>query len=329
MAWGQHMNRINRLATLFCFVLAIGLHAAQASDYPTRPVKVVIPFAPGGVVDIMGRLLAQKLSEILGRNFYIDNLGGAGGNIGTANAASAKPDGYTLLITSSSFVVNPSLHAKVPYDPYKNFAPVTIAAASPNILVVNPGEPAKTVKELVDLIKKKPGTYSFASPGTGTTPHLSGELFRLSFNLDMVHVPFTGAGPALESTVAGHTRIAFSSLPAAVPLITGGSLRALATTSAKRVSALPDVPTMAEAGLEGQEAETLIFVLFPAGTPKDIVDLVYRTIGKIVLMPDVRERFDGFGFRPVASTPEESSVRIKNEVARWAKVIHDANIKQQ
>jgi tripartite-type tricarboxylate transporter receptor subunit TctC len=329
------MKRVLRLATFGAMALAFGLHAAQAqaansaAGYPSRPVKVVIPFAPGGVVDIMGRLLAQKLSEALGRNFYIDNLGGAGGNIGVANAASSRPDGYTLLMTSSSFVVNPSLHKKVPYNPYKDFAPVTIAAASPNILVVNPNESSKTVKELIEAIKLKPGTYSFGSPGTGTTPHLSGELFRLSFGLDMVHVPFTGAGPALEATIGGHTPIAFSSVPAAVPLIKGGALRALATTSSSRLSALPELPTMAEAGAPGQEAETLLFVMFPAGTPKDIVDLVYRTIAKIVQTKEIKEKFDALGFRPMSSTPEESAVRIKDEIVKWAKVLHDAHIQEQ
>ena len=303
--------------------------AAHAASYPTRPVRVIVPFAPGGVVDIMGRLLSQKLSEALGQNFFIENVGGAGGNIGVAKAAAARPDGYTLLMTSSSFVVNPSLHTTVPYDPYKSFAPVTIAAASPNILVVPASEPATTVKDLIAAIKAHPGTYNFASPGTGTTPHLSGELFRLSFGLDMVHVPFSGAGPALESTVGGHTRLAFSSLPAAVPLVKGGSLRALAVTSPTRVGPLPDVPTMAEAGAAGQEAETLLFVMFPAGTPPEIVTTVYQAIEKIVQEKDIAARFDALGFRPMHTTPAESQARIEQEVAKWAKVIHDAKIQQR
>jgi tripartite-type tricarboxylate transporter receptor subunit TctC len=329
------MKRVLGLATLAAAVLAIGLQSARAqtagstAGYPSRSVKVVIPFAPGGVVDIIGRLLAQKLSEALGRSFYIDNLGGAGGNIGVANVALSRPDGYTLLMTSSSFVVNPSLHKKVPYNPYNDFAPVTIAAASPNILVVNPSESSKTVKELIVAIKQKPGTYSFGSPGTGTTPHLSGELFRLSFGLDMIHVPFTGAGPALQATVGGHTPIAFSSVPAAVPLIKGGALRALATTSSGRLSALPDLPTMAEAGAPGQEAETLLFVMFPVGTSKDIVDLIYRTIAKIVQTQEIKEKFEALGFLPMAATPEESAARIKDEIVKWAKVIHDAHIQEQ
>lgn len=326
------MKRVLSFVTFAAAVLMmIGLHAAQAQDgstasYPNRPVKVVIPFAPGGVVDIMGRLLAQKLSEALGQNFYIENHGGAGGNIGVANAKSSPADGYTLLMTSSSFVVNPSMHKTIPYNPYEDFAPVTVAAASPNIIVVNPKDSAMTLKELIDEIKSNPGTYNFGSPGVGTTPHLSGEQFRLAFRLDMVHIPFTGAGPALEATVGGHTPVTFSSVPAAAPLIKSGTLRALAVTSPKRLAALPDVPTMTEAGAPGQDAETLLFVMFPARTPNDIVDLVYRTISKIVEMPDVEKRFDGLGFRPMSLTPEETTVRIKDEIAKWAKVIHDANI---
>lgn len=313
----------------FLPALAQAQSAGAAAGYPARPVKVIIPFAPGGVVDIMGRLLSQKLSEAFGKNFYVENVGGAGGNIGVAKAVASPADGYTLLMTSSSFVVNPSLHKKVPYDPYKDFAPVTIAAAAPNVVVVNPNDPAKNVQELVAEIRKNPGKYSFASSGTGTTPHLSGELFRLSFNLDMVHVPFTGAGPSLEATVGGHTPIAFSSLPAAVPLVKGGSLRALAVTSAERVRALPDVPTLAEAGAPGQEAETLLFVLFPAKTPKEIVTAVHDAIAKIVQMPDIEKRFEGLGFRPMSLTPDQVQARIKTEIALWAKVIHDAKIQQQ
>jgi tripartite-type tricarboxylate transporter receptor subunit TctC len=330
------ISRLNRFwALLILGVAVLAAPSAQAQGtgapdgYPARPVKVIIPFAPGGVVDIMGRLLSQKLSETFGKNFYVENVGGAGGNIGVAKAANSPADGYTLLMTSSSFVVNPTLHKKIPYDPYKDFAPVTIAAAAPNVVVVNPNDPAKTLQELVAEIRSNPGKYSFASSGTGTTPHLSGELFRLSFNLDMVHVPFTGAGPSLEATAGGHTPIAFSSLPAAVPLVKGGALRGLAVTSAERVKTLPDVPTMAEAGAPGEEAETLLFVLFPAATPKEIVQRVHDTIGKVVQMPDIEKRFDTLGFRPMSLTPEEATARIKSEIALWAKVIHDAKIQQQ
>jgi tripartite-type tricarboxylate transporter receptor subunit TctC len=277
---------------------------------------------------VMGRLLAQKLSEATGKNFYIDNIGGAGGNIGTRTAAAAPKDGYTIAITSSSFVVNPSLHAKVPYDPIQDFAPITIAAVSPNVVVVHPSEAATSVKQLVESIRQTPSKYSFASAGVGTTPHLSGELFRLSAGLDLVHVPFTGAGPALQSTVGGHTLIAFSALPPAVPLVRNGSLRALASTSAKRLNALPDVPTLAEQGFSGQEAETLLFVLAPADTPADVVNWLNGEIRKIVERPDVQRQFDTLGFTALATTPGDSAERIRLEIAKWSKVIKDANLRQ-
>jgi tripartite-type tricarboxylate transporter receptor subunit TctC len=301
----------------------------SAAGYPARPVRVIVPFAPGGVTDVMGRLLAQKLSERLGKEFYVDNRAGAGGNIGTGVAAAAAADGYTLLLTSSSYVVNPSLHAKIPYDPNRDLVPITIAAVSPNLLVINPSVPARTVQELVDYIRKNPGLASFASAGIGTTPHLSGEMFRLSLGLDMVHVPFGGAGPALQSALAGHTPIAFTALPPAVPLVIAGELRALAVTSAKRSPALPDVPTMAEAGLHDQEVETILPILVPAATPKPIIDLLYGEIARIIALPDTQQTLATLGFDPLASTPEQSAARVKEELARWAKVIRDAKIEPQ
>lgn len=318
-----------RTVLLAAVLLTSGMMPAAAQpNYPTRPVRVVVPFAPGGVVDVMARLLSQRLAADFGENFYLQNLGGAGGDIGTRNAAASANDGYTILITSSSFVVNPSLHSTVPYDPIKDFDPISIAASSPNVLVVNPSVPAKNVHELVDAIRNNPDKYSFASAGIGTTPHLSGELLRLSAGIKLVHVPFPGAGPALEATLGGYTPIAFSSLPAAVPLIKGGSLRALAVTSATRVDALPDVPTMSEQGFAGQEAETLLFILAPAGTPTEIVHTLSAEIRKIVGLPEVKAQFDALGFTALGASPEESSQRIKQEIAKWAKVITDANLRQ-
>jgi tripartite-type tricarboxylate transporter receptor subunit TctC len=302
-------------------------YAQAAGGYPDHPVKVIVPFAAAGPTDVMARLIAQKLSQDLGKQFYVENQPGAGGNIGMANAAKAAPDGYTILVVSSSYVVNPSLYAKVPYDPYKDFIPITVAGDSPNVLVVNPSLPVKNVKELVDLIKANPGKYTFASAGTGTTPHLSGELFKLSYGLDLVHVPFNGAAPAIQSTVAGHTPIAFTALPPAAPMVKGGQLRALAVTGKARSPALPEVPTMAEAGLTGQEADTLQGVLVPAQTPKAITDLLYREIVKIVHEPDVKEKFAALGFDPVANSPEEFAAQIKSEISKWGKVIKDAKIK--
>ncbi len=315
-----------RLVAIAAAVLAAG--AVQAASYPDHPVKIVVPFAPAGPTDVMARLIAQKLSESLKQQFYVENHPGAGGNIGMVQVAKSAPDGYTILVASSSFVVNPSLYAKNPYDPFKDFAPVTLAAASPNILVVNADFPAKTVKELVDLVTKNPGKYNYAMPGTGTTPHLAGELFKLTFKLDLATVPFNGAGPAIQSAVAGHTPIAFTALPPTAPQVQGGKLRGLAVTATKRSSALPDVPTMVEAGVSGQESETMQGIFLPAGTPKDIVDLLNREIAKAMAMPDVKEKCAQLGFDVVANSPDEFTLYIKKEVEKWGKVIKEANIPQ-
>jgi tripartite-type tricarboxylate transporter receptor subunit TctC len=226
-------------------------------------------------------------------------------------------------------VVNPSLYEKIPYDPDKDLAPVSMMAASPNVLVVNPEVPAHSVKELVALIKANPGKYSFASAGTGTTPHLSGALFNLSQGLDLVHVPFNGAGPAIQSALGGHTPIAFTALPPAAPMIKDGKLRALAVTSAKRSPALPDVPTMAEAGLPGQEADTLQGMLVPAKTSPEIIALLHREVVKAIAAPDVQQRFAELGFDPAGTTPEQFAAQIKSEIAKWGKVIRDAHIKAE
>jgi tripartite-type tricarboxylate transporter receptor subunit TctC len=307
----------------------IGADPLLAQGYPDRPVKVIVPFAPAGPTDVIARIVADKLSASLGQQFYVENRAGAGGNIGTAAVAQSPADGYTLLVASTGLVVNPSLFAKVPYDPVKDFAPITLVAVSPNVLTVHPSVEAKTVKELVALVKANPGKYSFAAPGVGSTPHLSGEMFRISQGIDMVTVQFTGAGPAIQNTVGGHTPVAVTALPPAAQQIKEGQLRALMVTSEKRVSALPDVPTAAEAGLAGQEAYTLTGLLAPAGTPKAIVDLLHAQIVKIVALPDVQKRLDDLGFQVIANSPADFAAQIKTEMEKWAKVIHDANIKQQ
>jgi tripartite-type tricarboxylate transporter receptor subunit TctC len=301
--------------------------ALLAQNYPDRPVKIVVPFAPAGPTDVIARIIADKLSANLGKQFYVENRAGAGGNTGTGQVATAPPDGYTLIVVSTGFVVNPSLFAKVPYDPVKDFAPISNIAVSPNVLTVHPDVPAKSVKELVGLIKANPGKYSFAAPGVGSTPHLSGEIFRVSQGIDMVTVQFTGAGPAIQNTVGGHTPIAFTALPPAAPQIKEGKLRALVVTSEKRAPGFPDVPTVAEAGLPGQEAYTLTGMLAPAGTPKEIITLLHREIVKIVAEPDVQKRLDELGFEVVANTPEQFAERIKFELEKWGKVVREAKIK--
>ena len=308
-------------------ILAVFAGPTRAETYPARSVRMIVPFAAAGPTDVIGRIVAQKLSEDLGQQFYVENVPGGGGNTGTAQAAKAPADGYTILVVSTGFIINPSLYPKIPYDPFKNFAPVTLIAASPNVLSVTPSVPAKSVQELIALIKANPGKYSFAQPGTGSTPHLSGELFKLSFGLDLVMVPFTGAGPAITSTIGGHTPIAFTALPPALASIQEGKLRGLAVLTGKRVTGLPDVPTMAEAGVPDQEADTLTGIVVPVGTPPEIVELLHREIVKIVALPDVQEKLAALGFISIADTPAEFAARLKSEFAKWAKVIKDAGIK--
>src|SRR6516165_4263791 len=281
---------------------------AQSPGYPDRPVKIIVPFAAAGPTDVVARLIALKLSEKYGQQFYIENMAGAGGNLGMGAGARAPADGYTILFVSSSYTVNPSLYAKPPYDPDKDFAPVTKAAGSPNGLFVHPSIPAKSVRELVELIKANPGKYTFASPGIGTTPHLSSELFKLTFGLDFALAPFPGGGPSIQSVVAGHTPMCFQAIPPATALVKDGKLRALAVTAATRSPALPDVPTLDELGIKNQEAETMQGVLLPASTPKSIVDLLQTEIARM--------------------SPAAFAAYIKADVAKWKKVIADAKIPQ-
>jgi len=322
------LRTLGKLGAAAALLAAFGLMPASAAAYPDKPVKVVVPFAPAGPTDVMARLIAQKLSESLKQQFYVENHPGAGGNIGMMQVARSAPDGYTILVASSSYTVNPSLYAKNPYDAFKDFAPITLAAASPNILVVNADVPAKTVKELIALMKADPGKYSIANPGVGTTPQLAAELFKLTNKLETTSVPFGGAGPAIQSAVGGHTPIAFSALPPTAPQVQGGKLRGLAVTSAKRSATLPDVPTMEEAGFKGQESETMQGLFVAAGTPKEIVDLLNREIVKAMKLPDVKEKCAQLGFDVVANTPAEFAAYIKTDVEKWSKVIKDAKVPQ-
>jgi tripartite-type tricarboxylate transporter receptor subunit TctC len=307
----------------------LGPRSAGAQAYPARPVRVIVPFAPAGPTDVFARLMAQKLSEQLGTQFYVENIAGAGGNIGAGRAAQAPPDGYTILVNGGNHVVNPALYQHVSYDPIKDFDPVTIAVSAPAVLTVHPSLPARTVQDLVALIRANPGKYSFASPGTGTPPHLVGELFRLSLDLDLVHVPFNGGGPAIGSTVAGHTPISFGSTAPAVPLVKEAQLRALAVSSKRRSPALPDVPTMTESGYPEVVGESWFAAVVPAGTPKEIVVQLNREIARAIAQPDMQERLAALGYEPVASTPEDAAARFQAEMAKWGRVISHAGIKAQ
>ncbi len=300
---------------------------ASAQTYPSRQIRLIVPFGAGGPTDVIARVVAQRLSEAFGQQVITENIPGAGGNTGVAMVAKAPADGYTILVVSTGFMVNPSMYSKIPYDPVKDFSPVTLVAASPNVISAHPSLPAKTLKELIELVKASPGKYSFAQPSTGSTPHLAGELFKQEYQLDLVTVPFNSAALAINSTLGGHTPLAFTALPPAMSNIKEGKLRGLAVLSAKRSPALPDVPTNAEAGVGGLESDTLTGIVAPAGTPKEIIDRWRTDIVKMVALPEVKQRLEALGFAPVANTPDEFGARIKAEIARWGKVVRDAHIK--
>ena len=313
-------------AALILSMLAPAGNAA-AEGYPAKPVRLIVPFAAGGPTDVIARIVAQKLSESFGQQVVTENIPGAGGNTGVTMVARAPADGYTILVVSTGFIVNPSMYAKISYDPVKDFAPITLVAASPNVISVNPDFPAKSMKELVELVKANPGKYSFAQPATGSTPHLAGELFKQKYALDLVTVPFNGAALAVNSTIGGHTPIAFTALPPAMSNIKEGKLRGLAVLASKRSPALPDVPTNGEAGIPDLESDTLTGVVAPAGTPKEVIERWRGDIVKMVATPEVRQRLEALGFAPVADTPDEFGARIKSEIAKWGKVVRDANIR--
>jgi tripartite-type tricarboxylate transporter receptor subunit TctC len=302
---------------------------AAAQSYPTRPVRVIVPYAPAGPTDVTARLIAAKLSEHLGKQFFVENMPGASGNIGMSRAAKAAPDGYTVLVVSNNYVVNPALYDNVPYDPHRDFEPVTMAVTTPMVLTVNPALPARTVEDLVALIKANPGKYNYASGGIGAPGHLLGEQLRLSLGLDLVHVPYNSAGLAVASTVAGHTPICIVAPAPVVPQVQDGKLRALAVMGNTRSQALPDVPTIAEAGYPGMEGENWFGVFVPAGTPSDIVTLLNREIANVIALPDMKERLAALGFEPVGNTPKEFADRIAAELDKWGKVIRLANIRGQ
>jgi len=302
---------------------------ASAQSYPEKPVRMIVPYAPGGPTDVITRLVAQRLSDHVGKQFFVENMGGGGGNIAMGRAAKAAPDGYTVLVVNPSYVINPTLYDKVPYEFGKDFDPVTLMVLTTLVLAVHPSVPARTVSELVALIKANPGKYSYASPGTGTPGHLVGEQFRLSLGLDLVHVPFNSAGLAVGSSVAGHTPICFASPSPAAQQVIEGRLRGLAVTSKARSRSLPDVPTTAEAGFPGIAGDNWQGVVVPAGTPRDVIGFLHREIVAILALADVRERLAVLGFEPVASTPAEFARQARSEFDAWAQVIRASGIKAQ
>ncbi len=306
-------------------------HAARAADaYPAKPVRFVVAFPPGGGTDIIARAIAQKLAERIAQQVVVDNRPGAGGNIGTDIVAKSAPDGYTMLMGSAGpLAINASLFGKMPFDPIKDLAPVTLAASTPNVLVVHPSLRAATVKELIALAKARPGEINFASSGHGTPAHLAGELFNSMAGVKMVHVPYKGAAPALADLLGGQVQLMFSTMPPALPHVKDGKLRALAVTSAKRSPAAPDLPTLDEIALPGFEANTWHGVVVPAGTPATIVARLNREIVAILHLPDVVERFSSQGAEALGSTPEEFAAYIRSETLKWAKVVRDSGAKAE
>ena len=301
--------------------------AAAAQQYPTRPLRIVVPFAAAGGSDIIARIVGQKLAESLGQPVIVDNRPGAGANIGIGIAAKAPPDGYTLLVSSSAFTVNPTLYSKIPYDPFRDFYPLTCIGSSPNMLAVAPQLPVKSVKELIELVRSQPGKHNYSSPGAGTTPHLSGEMFRIAFKLDLRHIPYGGAGPQVASLIAAQVPIGFASVPSFAPQVKAGQLRGLAVTADKRTAVLPDVPSTAELGIPGMSGDTFQGMLVPAGTPRPITARLHADLMKALAAPDVRERMAAIGLEPIGNTPEQFAAQIKADIARWGAVIRQAGIK--
>lgn len=317
------------MATALTSVLAIVPASAQAQAYPTRPVRIIVTFAPGGTVDVFARIAAEKLSQRMGQQFYVENVAGASGNIATGQAARATPDGHTLLAAFSTHVVNPSLFASVPYDPVKDFEPISLAVSATHVIAVHPSVPAISLKELVDVIRANPGKYNFAHGGAGTPAHLLGEQFRLTQKLDIVPVPFNGAGPAVASVLGGHTPIGFATVASALSQIEGDKLRALAVTSKARASQLKAVPTTAEAGYPDIVGDIWVGLMAPAGTPKPIVEQLHKATVAVIFEPDTRERLAKVGFETVGTTPDQFRQQIVSELESWRKLIEAAKVKQQ
>jgi tripartite-type tricarboxylate transporter receptor subunit TctC len=323
------MRAINAAARLIalCAGLVIAGAAWAADSYPDHKIRMIVPFAAGGPTDVIGRLVAERLSEVFGQQVYVENIPGAGGNLGVETVKRAAPDGYTIVTVSTGFIINPSMYAKIGYDPLKDFAPISLVAASPNVITVHPSVPAKNLKELIDLIKADPDKYSYAQPSTGSTPHLAAEQMKQMFGLDtLTMVPFNGAPLAINSALGNHTPIAFTALPPAIGAIKDGSLRGIAILAKARVAVLPDLPTNGEEGVPGLESDTLTGIVAPAGTPAAIIDKWQDAIVKMAADPEVKKKLDALGFIAVANTPAEFAARIKSEAARWDKVVKAAGI---
>jgi tripartite-type tricarboxylate transporter receptor subunit TctC len=324
----MHRRGFLRLSTAVAAAAAMP-SVAGAQGYPDRPVRIVVPYAPGGPTDVVTRLIAAKLADRTGKQYFVENVGGGGGNIAMGRVAKMPADGYTLLMINPSYVINPTLHREIPYRFGQDFDMVSLAVLTTHVIAVHPSVPARTMKELVELIKANPKKFSYASPGAGTPGHLVGEIFRLSLGLDVVHVPFNSAGLAVGSTVGGHTQICFASPSPAAQQVIEGKLRGLAVSSKARSSALPDVPTTAEAGYPAVVGDNWQGLVAPAGTPKEAISYIHRELVELMKLPEVKERLGVLGFEPVAGTPEEFAQHAKLEFDKWAKVIKESGIKAE
>jgi len=322
------MRCSERVATSALAVLPTPFVQAQAPDYPTKPIRIVVPFPPGGATDILARDVAQKLTESWGQQVIVDNRPGAGGNIGSELVAKSAPDGYTLEMgTVGTHAINASLYAKMPYDHVKDFAPVILVAGVPNVLVVNPALPVNSVQELIAYAKANPGKLNFASSGNGTSIHLSGELFKVMAGVQMTHVPYKGSAPALQDLLGGQVQLMFDNLPPSLPQIKAGKLRALGVTTATRSPALPDVPTIAESGLPGFESSSWFGVLAPAGTPPAVIAKLNAEIATWVASPDAKQKLLAIGANAAGGTPDDFAKHIAAETAKWAKVVKESGAK--
>jgi len=315
-----------RIAVALAAALMAGAALAQ-SAYPDHKIRMIVPFAAGGPTDVIGRLVAERVSDVFGQQVYVENLPGAGGNLGVETGKRAAPDGYTIVAVSTGFIINPSMYSKIGYDPIKDFAPISLVATSPNVVAVHPSVPAKNLKELIALIKADPAKFSYAQPATGSTPHLAAEQMKQMFDLPgLVMVPFNGAPLAVNSTLGNHTQISFTALPPAIGAIKDGSLRGIALLAKERAAALPDLPTNIEEGVPGLESDTLTGIVAPAGTPKEIVDKWNAAIVKMLADPAIKQKLDALGFVAVGNSPAQFAERIKSEAARWDKVVKAAGI---
>ena len=315
---------------LLAAALALAAPAlAFAQSYPSKPIRIVVPYPPGGFNDTLGRTLAAKFQEAWGQPAIVENKPGANTLIGTEHVAKAAPDGYTLLVVAFPFAVTPSLIRNMPYDTVKDFAPVILAASSPNLLVVNPQVPINSVSELIAAAKAKPGGLSYASTGNGSSNHISMELFKSLAGVQIVHIPYKGSAPAVTDLLGGQVQVMFDNVPNVLGHVKAGKLRALGTSGAKRTALAPEVPTVAEAGVPGYEVTVWFGLVAPAGTPREIVQKLNAEVLRILAMPDVRERFQAQGVEAVGSTPEQFGEHIRAQMAKWAKVVQDAGVKAE